>query len=112
MNRYKLGWWSTSVTTDNETGISSTYRIPFRYEEVYGTQSGGYIGSGIDQRSNAITIITDTRLEKAIDGLGLVEISKDDGVELEDGKVRLVTRVDKVPNGRGGYSWTRTIYLD
>ena len=47
-----------------------------------------------------------------IDGYGLVEISKDDGVELADGKTRLVTRVEKIPNGRGGYSWTRRIYID
>ena len=116
MNRFKLGWWLLSVTTDNETGVSSTFRIPFRYSEELGTQHGGYIGSGIDQRANPITIISDSRLEKTVDGLeeglGTFEIAKDDGVELEDGKVRLVTKVDKYPNGRGGYSWTRTIYLD
>ena len=116
MNRFKLGWWLLSVTTDNETGVSSTFRIPFRYAEELGTQHGGYIGSGIDQRANPITIISDSRLEKTVDGLdeglGTFEIAKDDGVELEDGKVRLVTKVDKYPNGRGGYSWTRTIYLD
>lgn len=112
MNRYKLGFWCVSVTTDNETGVSSSYRIPFRYEELFNTQHGGYIGSGIDQRANSISIISDTRLEMAIDGYGVVEISKDDGVELEDGKFRLVTRVDKEPNGRGGYSWTRRIYID
>lgn len=112
MDRYKLGFWCVSVTTDNETGVSSSYRIPFRYSEEYGTQSGGYIGSGIDQRANSRTIISDTRLEMLIDGYGLVEISKDDGIELDDGKTRLVTRVDKQPNGRGGYSWTRRIYID
>lgn len=112
MNRFKLAWWCVSVTTDNETGVSSTDRIPFRYFEEYGTQHGGYIGSGIDQRANSRVLITDTRLEKAIDGLGTIEISKDDGVELEDGKQRLVTKVDKEPNGRGGYSWTRRIYIE
>ena len=112
MDRYKLGFWCVSVTTDNETGVSSNYRIPFRYSEEYNTQHGGYIGSGIDQRANSITIVSDTRLEMLIDGYGLVEISKDDGVELADGKTRLVTKVDKIPNGRGGYSWTRRIYLD
>ena len=112
MDRYKLGFWCVSVTTDNETGVSSSYRIPFRYSEEYGTQSGGYIGSGIDQRANQRVLISDTRLEMLIDGYGLVEISKDDGIELDDGKTRLVTRVDKQPNGRGGYSWTRRIYID
>lgn len=112
MNRYKLGFWQLEVITDNELGTTTHYRIPFRYEEEYQTNSGGLIAGNVDQRSQSIVLISDTRLEKAVDGLGIIEIAKDDSVELEDGKTRIVTRVDKIPNGRGGYSWTRRIYID
>lgn len=112
MNRFKLAWWKLEVITDNEVGTTSHYRIPFRYEEEMSNRSGGAIANGIDQKSFSMVIVSDNRLEKAVDGLGTIEISKDDGIEFEDGKTRLVASVDKFPNGRGGYSWTRRIYVN